>query len=84
VSPHEGANLSSIAVNLRLSPAPSGAVPRVYEPRETAAVRTAKARDSPHAGTVLFLLMSILKLSVIRAIPSISAEEVPPRHEVLE
>ncbi|MCF6267844.1 MAG: hypothetical protein L3J57_15060, partial [Desulfuromusa sp.] len=43
-----------------LSPAPSGAVPRVYDPRRTTLVRTAKAWDSPHAGTVPFLLETSL------------------------
>ncbi len=40
-------SLSNFVVILGLPTAPSGAVPKVYEPRKTAVVRTAKAWDSP-------------------------------------
>jgi len=51
-----GASLRNFAVISGLSPGSSGTVPRVYEPRRTAVVCTAKAWDSPHAGTVPVLL----------------------------
>ncbi|MDX2495220.1 MAG: hypothetical protein QNK27_09695 [Desulfuromusa sp.] len=48
--------LSTTVSKLGTVPSTIGGCPEVYDPRRTAVVRTAKARDSPHAGTVPFLL----------------------------